>query len=384
MSNAGKKRGRGKGLGKITAKNLNRGQVIGIGKSNMVWPGLNAPILKGKEVVEMRQLPPDPDHEKKLIKLRDEMGGFRMLRLSSLERGWSGNKAPGRSIGPPDSIGEDTFEGFDTKVLEFKTVTNMSGTAGRKKRLSAFVLTGNRNGLAGYALAKAPEGKSALRKAKNRAAQRLMYIELFNGHTIFHNFYAKYGRTKVFVHKKPKGYGLVCHRALKTICEIIGIKDMYAKVEGNTKNIKNLTRAFFEGLLHQKTHQQLADETGLNVVEFRKETDFFPRVIASPRVIKTPQETTSAPPDALNYGEYVSEGRVALRKKRWPRFYIDSPGWQVHLKKTLFRRNHKKVRIQLLTEYGAIKSHLTDVPYDELPKIAGVGVSRGLKNAKAK
>lgn len=32
VSNAGKKRGRGKGVGKRRAKNLNRGQVIGVGK----------------------------------------------------------------------------------------------------------------------------------------------------------------------------------------------------------------------------------------------------------------------------------------------------------------------------------------------------------------
>ena len=32
VSNAGKKRGRGKGVGKKTAKDLNKGQVIGVGK----------------------------------------------------------------------------------------------------------------------------------------------------------------------------------------------------------------------------------------------------------------------------------------------------------------------------------------------------------------
>ncbi len=31
MSNAGRKRGRGRGVGKKTAKDLNKGQVIGIG-----------------------------------------------------------------------------------------------------------------------------------------------------------------------------------------------------------------------------------------------------------------------------------------------------------------------------------------------------------------
>ena len=32
MSNAGKKRGRGKGAGKKNARNLNRGQTIGVGE----------------------------------------------------------------------------------------------------------------------------------------------------------------------------------------------------------------------------------------------------------------------------------------------------------------------------------------------------------------
>lgn len=32
VSNAGKKRGRGKGAGRKIAKNLNRGQIIGVGK----------------------------------------------------------------------------------------------------------------------------------------------------------------------------------------------------------------------------------------------------------------------------------------------------------------------------------------------------------------
>jgi len=47
------------------------------------------------------------------------------------------------------------------------------------------------------------------------------------------------------------GYGLRCHRALKTICELIGIKDLHCKVEGNTKNVKAITNAFFDALSNQ-------------------------------------------------------------------------------------------------------------------------------------
>lgn len=162
VSNAGKKRGRGKGVGRKTAKNLNKGQVIGIGKfmidlwcflltlstptsetnlnslycykikwksylkfhfylssgkANMVWPGLNAQVLRGKELVTQQKLPEDPDRLSKIIKMRDEMGAFRPLRLSPIERGWSGTKMPGRSIGAPDAVGEGIVTDIDSMLM---------------------------------------------------------------------------------------------------------------------------------------------------------------------------------------------------------------------------------------------------------------------------
>lgn len=59
----------------------------------------------------------------------------------------------------------------------------MKGNLGRKRQISAFVVTGNKNGSAGIALGKAVESKAALRKAKNRAGQKMLYIEIFNNHT---------------------------------------------------------------------------------------------------------------------------------------------------------------------------------------------------------
>lgn len=72
----------------------------------MVWPGLNSPILRGRELVQQQLLPKDEEREAKLIKMRDSMGRFRMLQLDPMERGWSGRRLPGRSVGPPDPIGE--------------------------------------------------------------------------------------------------------------------------------------------------------------------------------------------------------------------------------------------------------------------------------------
>ena len=66
-----------------------------------------------------------------------------------------------------------------------------------------------------------------------------------------HDFYSAFGKSRVFVQKKPEGYGLVCHRVIREICKTIGIKDIHAKVEGSTKNVQHVAKAFMVGLLRQ-------------------------------------------------------------------------------------------------------------------------------------
>lgn len=59
----------------------------------------------------------------------------------------------------------------------------MKGNFGRKRRMSAFAITGNKNGLAGFAMGKGLDSRIALRKARNRAGQKLMHIKIFRNHT---------------------------------------------------------------------------------------------------------------------------------------------------------------------------------------------------------
>ncbi|XP_071525624.1 small ribosomal subunit protein uS5m [Panulirus ornatus] len=359
VSNAGKKQGRGKGIGKKRAKNLNRGQIIGVGRENMVWPGLNAPVLRGRELIQQQKLPRDEEREANLIKMRDSSSSFRVLRISPLERGWTGSKMPGRSIGPPDPIGEDSFDGFDTKVLELKVVSSMTAVFGRKRRMSIFAVAGNGNGLGGFALAKATTVADAVRRVKNKAGQKLLYIERYNEHTVLHDFFCQYGCTKIFVKKMHAGYGLVCHRAIRTICEVVGIKDIHAKIEGPA-NVQNLTKAFFLGLISQKTHQTLADEKRLHLVEFREENLNFPLVVASPQSgeVRSPKEISNE--EELDFTRYIMGGKVRLQKKKYPAPCVTLPSYNIHLKKLAKNRNVKKVIKDMLVEHGEIRSFYTD------------------------
>lgn len=104
VSNAGKRRGRARGLPR--KRDLNKGQIIGVGKIPIQFPGLNTSVFRGRELVQQRKLPIDPEREEKLAKLRQSQTGSKRVKLSPLERGWTSAGMGGRKIGPPDPIGE--------------------------------------------------------------------------------------------------------------------------------------------------------------------------------------------------------------------------------------------------------------------------------------
>ncbi|KQS44467.1 28S ribosomal protein S5, mitochondrial [Drosophila erecta] len=343
VSNAGKKRGRGKGSGKKVAKDLNKGQTIGFGKCGRIWPGLNSPLIRGNELINQQKLNENLDRENGILKLRDSMGNFKLMKLNPIDRGWSGSKMPGRSIGPPDPVGDEEFISFDTRVLENKIVFIMKGNMGRKRRYSVLSVTGNGNGLAGFATAKAPEVRTALRKSKNRAGQKLINISLCENRTIFHDFRTDFGKTKIFCFQKPDGYGLVCHRVIQTICKVIGIKDLYAKIEGST-NLQNIVKAFFIGLMTQRSYQDIANETSSNIVQQQKARNGFIDVKGIPFLNSSLTHNTHE----IDYMHYTLGNQIVLKRKGTLPFYVYSKGHNLHQIKAERFRNQANVRLHKL------------------------------------
>ncbi|KRX82250.1 Protein sel-1 -like protein 1 [Trichinella sp. T6] len=407
VSNVGRRKGRARSVRK--AKDLNRGQTIGSGKINTLWPGLNSALTIGRQMLEPKYLPPDPEREQKLLKLR-EMTRVSRLKLHPLERGWSGTSLKGRKLGPPPCIAEqENSDQFKTVVLETKAVRHMTARLGQVKRISLLAVVGNGNGLAeeisflqlyyviiiiivlfiifGFAFAKMLDSKAALRKASNMAAKRLRYIERFDNHTIYQDFWAECRSTQIFAQRMPEGYGLRCHRALKSICELVGIKNLYAKVEGNTRCYQSLTKAFFTGLLNQETYQQLADRKRLLVVEFAKEKDYFPKVIARPSGDESVRRDSEIDKDeVLDVDDLYGEGRYPYKRPKRKPFWINQAGYLHKLWKEHPKRNMDEVKIRLLAE-GIIADDTVEsrvlrrdqeqrlVVEGEIPLPIGIGLS---------
>jgi len=308
--------------------------------------------LQGRQVIERKAVPPNPEREKELIQLRDQVMKVRNPPLPPLLRGFSGSKFAGQSVGTPERIGDYTFEGFDTRVLEHKMIATMTGNLGRKSFFSAFVATGNKNGLVGYGLGKSMMGKSAIKVAKNKAGQRLVHVPLFENRTVYHNMFSQLCNTRVFIHPKHKGYGLKCHRVIKALCQLIGIEDLHCKVEGSTGNAQNITKAFINALVSQETHQALADRSGLNVVEYRPDRSMIPTVIATPSAghVADKKPVDEERELELNFDRMYYDGRVELVRPPRKFFYHDYPSHQRRMAENNKRRNQPQA--QLLYKAG--------------------------------
>lgn len=279
------------------------------------------------------------------------------VKISHMERGYSGSRLAGRSVGAPDPIGSHTYDGFDARCIELKIVNVMRGNLGRYRRHSAFIVTGNGQGMCGFAYGKSTDPKIAIRNAKNRAAQKLMSFQICDGRTVHHDFFTQFGYTKIYGYKMPEGYGLQTHRVIKTLCQLIGIKDLRTKCEGST-NPQSIVKAFLLGLLQQKTYDQIAEEKKLYVVEFDERRGFFPRIVGVPSYCRTDNEIPKD--ENRDFKQYVFGGKVPLKRPPRKNPAVNLPGYQKHLKRTEKFRAWPAQKLYLRQRYGRLKSFLTD------------------------
>lgn len=372
VSNPGRQRGRAKGLMKY--KNLHVGQRLGYGKNRVAFPGLTASLAQkdpGRNGIRRRSsigiIPEETyqryeegveEAQKRLGKKR--IGG--MGKQTPLERGWTGSSPEGKKFGPPiPRNSEESFEGFESVLLFSRTMTIMT-PKGRERSLRTLVVTGNKKGTAGFAFRRTPQGHgpTILQKAIDRAGQALTTIPLYEGRTVYHDFFSNFGRTRVIVRQMPPGEGISGGRLIKSICECIGIKDLAVTIEGSDNKI-HVTKAFFLGLMRQRTHQELADEKRLHLVEFREENDYFPLVVASPDPSKLRTEAEIEPNEILDFDQIVHDGWLPVRKEAKARFYTKLPSYQISLRKKKPFKHHKEQRIQMMVNHGKQASHLSEV-----------------------
>jgi small subunit ribosomal protein S5 len=117
---------------------------------------------------------------------------------------------------------------------------------GRRFKMCALVVVGNRNGVVGVGYGKGAEIPIAIRKAIQDAKKNMFRIPL-KGSTIPHEIIGEFKASKVLMKPAAPGTGIIAGGPLRHLFELAGIKDILAKSLGSSNQI-NVTRAAERGL----------------------------------------------------------------------------------------------------------------------------------------
>ena len=154
------------------------------------------------------------------------------------------------------------------KLVSINRITKVV-KGGRRFAFSALVVVGNQTGSIGVGYGKSKQVPNAIKKATETAKNNLFKISLREGRTLHHDVLGKDGAGKVLLRSAPSGTGIIAGGAIRSACEVLGIKDIVAKSLGSSNPI-NVLRACMKGLKSQNSPKLIAKRRGKNISEITK------------------------------------------------------------------------------------------------------------------
>ena len=142
------------------------------------------------------------------------------------------------------------------KVVFINRVTKVV-KGGRNFRFSALVVVGDGKGHVGVGTGKSAEVPDAIRKGIEEAKKNLIYVPIIKD-TIPHEVVGIFGKSKVLVMPARKGTGIIAGGPVRSVLELVGIKNVTAKSLGSN-NPKNVVEATIEALLSLRTLEKIAE-----------------------------------------------------------------------------------------------------------------------------
>lgn len=136
---------------------------------------------------------------------------------------------------------------------------------GRIFSFAAITVVGDGNGRIGIGRGKAREVPVAIKKALESARKNMQQV-ILNGNTVHAQLIGKHGATRVFMKPASEGTGIIAGGAMRAVFEVLGIKNVLAKIIGSTNPI-NVVRATLNALKGVSTPEYMAAKRGKTVEE---------------------------------------------------------------------------------------------------------------------
>lgn len=130
---------------------------------------------------------------------------------------------------------------------------------------AATTVVGDGNGRIGVGRGKSREVPVAIQKSLENARKNMRFIPLKNG-SIYYEINARHGATRVFMKPASEGTGIIAGGAMRAIFEVLGVKNVLAKIDGST-NAVNVLRATLKGLENAASPDYIASKRGKKLEE---------------------------------------------------------------------------------------------------------------------
>jgi small subunit ribosomal protein S5 len=130
---------------------------------------------------------------------------------------------------------------------------------------AALTVVGDGNGRIGVGRGKSREVPVAIQKSLENARKNMRFIPLKNG-TLNYEIIAKHGATRVFMKPAADGTGIIAGGAMRPIFEVLGIKNVLAKIVGSANPV-NVLRATLRALENATSPEYMASKRGKNLKE---------------------------------------------------------------------------------------------------------------------
>lgn len=126
----------------------------------------------------------------------------------------------------------------EKRIVSIRRVSH-TYKGGKRMSLSVLVVVGDRKGKVGAAVGKGADVKSAETKAYNKAKKNMVSVKLHNT-TVPHEILHKKGAVKVFMKPAAPGTGVIAGASMRSVLELVGVKDILTKIIGASNPITNV------------------------------------------------------------------------------------------------------------------------------------------------